>query len=316
MSIIFIEGIVGSGKSSTAHQLGLHLRKLGRTTQWYFEHDSHHPIYPAGHAPNYDCELSRGQQVDIRRSVLSRWKVLAESISRTKEVVILEGGFFQTVIDHFLLLNLGFEDAINHISEVESLVASLDPAMILLYQEDVDAALNRILSERSAAYADYLVNIYKQSPFGRAHGISGYPDVIEAIAATRQVRDAIFEKLRMRKLSIDNSLGDWRRYYDAITDFLALPPMNFPSDLPGKVEMLVGNYHSAESNAQFCVFALDNALYFSSEARLRLVPKSGSEFYLLGTRWWVTFETNDRGVAYALKLFGDESAPLEAWRQI
>ena len=80
--------------------------------------------------------------------------------------------------------------------------------------------------------------------------------------------------------------------------------------------MLVGNYQSAEPDEQFSVFALNNALYFSNEARVRLIPKSGSEFYLLGTRWRVTFETNDRGVAYGLKLFGEESAPLEAWRQI
>ena len=56
-------------------------------------------------------------------------------------------------------------------------------------------------------------------------GFLDIQDVIKAIAATREFRDAIFEKLRMRKLSIDNSLGDWRRYYDAITDFLSLPPI-------------------------------------------------------------------------------------------
>ena len=314
MSIIFIDGIVGSGKSSTAHQLGLHLRKLGRNAHWYFEHDAHHPIYPAEHAQKYDCETPLDKWVEIRRSVLSRWKDLAESVSRTEQIVILDGGFFQTVIDHYLLLNLGFEDAVDHILEVESIVASLDPTMILLYQEDVGAALNRILSDRSPAYADYLVNVYKQSPFGRAHGISGYQDVIKAIAATREFSDAIFEKLRMRKLSIDNSVGDWRRYYDAITDFLFLPPIDIPSDLPGNAGMLVGKYQSIEPGDQFSVTADQSAFYFSNEARVRLVPKSESEFYVLGTRLRVKFETDDRGVAYALKLFGEGSNPLEARR--
>ena len=45
-NLILIDGISGSGKSTTAQRLYLHLLRLGHDVQWFYEHDTAHPILP------------------------------------------------------------------------------------------------------------------------------------------------------------------------------------------------------------------------------------------------------------------------------
>lgn len=315
MNLIFIEGIAGSGKSSAAHRLGLHLTSLGASVRWYFGDDGDHPIYPAGKAQSYDTEMPPGERGEIRRSVLERWKRLAALISGTNQIVILEGVLLQAVIDYYQLLNLEIEQASDHIMEVQRLLESLDPLVIYFYQRDASAALLKILAERGAGYADLLVKLYSESPFGRVQGIRDCQGVVEAIAATRPVADAIFEKLSMRKIAIENSEGDWERYYRVITDVLRMPPVDVPTALPRNAETFVGRYRLNQGD-ECSVITKRNAMYVSNQTRLQLIPESESEFYVLGTRWKLEFETDTGGAAQSFKLFESTASIPEVWSRI
>ena len=43
--IIFVDGLPGSGKSTTAQRLSLHLRRQGYRARWVFEHEEPHPVF-------------------------------------------------------------------------------------------------------------------------------------------------------------------------------------------------------------------------------------------------------------------------------
>jgi hypothetical protein len=315
MNIIFIEGIAGSGKSSVAHRLGLHLRELGASVRWHFGHDDDHPIYPSGQTHNYVTAMPLAERIEIGRSVLERWKELAARLSGTHQIVILEGVFLQAVIDHYQLLNLKMAQAMDHIMEVQRLLESLDPLVIYFFQRDPSAALVRILRERGAGYNDLLVKLYAESPFGRAQGIHDYPGVVQAITATRAIADSIFAGLSMRKIAIENSQGDWERYYRVITDLLQMPPVSLPTSLPRDADMLVGRYRLTESD-ECSVITERNDMYVSSQARLQLIPESERKFHVLGTRWKMEFETDTEGAARAFRLFESKARTSEVWSRI
>src|SRR5262245_14629822 len=132
MNLILIEGIAGAGKSSTTHQLGLHLEKLGYDVEWWFEQDLAHPIFPADQRLQYDREIEAGIRRDIRDGVLARWRALAAGLAGTKKIILIERGFLQMVIDHHLLLDLPKLDAGEHVLAVEKLIAPLGSMLVLV----------------------------------------------------------------------------------------------------------------------------------------------------------------------------------------
>jgi hypothetical protein len=317
MNLILIEGIAGVGKSSTTHQLGLHLETLGYDVQWWFEQDLAHPIYPAEQRLQYDREIEVETRRAMRDGVLARWRALAARLAGTKKLVIIECGFLQMVIDHYLLLDLPMADAAEHVLAVEKLIAPLDPLLVLLYEENVEAALRRVLTDRTSGWAEYLVQLYQQSPYGRRHGICGYDGVIRAIATNRAHADAIVSRLGLRKLAIETSAGDWRNYHDLITSKLgvrALVPALAP---PANAELLAGHYRSGEEAGQeYQITVGADALFVSRKARLRLLPKQGNAFHVLGTRWEVEFATDSAGVAQVATLTEAGADVREVWRRI
>jgi hypothetical protein len=314
MNLILIEGIAGAGKSSATHQLGLHLKKVGYDVEWWFEQDSAHPIYPADQQPQFDRKIEAGKRNEIRDRVLARWEALAARLAGTKKIVIIECGFLQIVIDYHLLLDLPMADAVEHVLAVEKLIAPLDPLLVLLYEDNVEHALRGILTDRTSAWAQYLVQIYGQSPYGQRNGISDYDGVIRAYVAARAEADKIFSRLSLRKLAIEKSAGDWPTYYDLITSKLGIPAIVSPKAPPTNAEQLAGNYFAREGGGQaYQVTVGADALYVSSMARLRLLPKQGNTFHVLGTRWEVEFSTDSEGVAREAILTEPGTEMQEVW---
>jgi hypothetical protein len=316
MNLILIEGIAGAGKSSTTHQLGLHLEKLGCDVQWWFEQDLAHPIYPAEQRLQYDREIEAGTRRAIRDEVLARWRALAARVAGTKKIVLLECGFLQMVIDHHLLLDLPMSDAAEHVLAVEKLIAPLDPLLVLLYEENVEAALRRVLTDRTSAWAEYLVQLFQQSPYGRRQGIRDYDGVIRAIATSRADADAIVSRLGLRKLAIETSAGDWPNYYNLITSELGVQAIVPTLAPPANAELLAGHYRSdGEAGQGYQVLVGADALYVSRNARLRLLPKQGNAFHVLGTRWEVEFAIDSAGVAQAATLTEAGADVREVWKR-
>jgi hypothetical protein len=316
MNLILIEGIAGAGKSSATHQLGLHLQKHGYAVEWYFEQDLAHPIYPADQQLQYDRKVEAGESKEIRDRVLARWQALATRLAGTERIVIIECGFLQMVIDYHLLLDLPMAEAAEHVLAVEKLVAPLDPLLVLLYEENVEAALRGILTERTAGWAQYLIAVYQQSPYGQRHGICDYEGVIRAYAVGRAEADAIFSRLRLRKLAIEKSAGDWRRYYDLITSELGMPAIVTPAAPPANAAQLAGHYGSGEgADQKYQVMVGTDALYVSRMARLRLLPKQGNAFHVLGTRWEVEFSTDDAGMAQEVILTEAGTEMQQVWKR-
>jgi len=314
MNLILIEGIAGAGKSSATHQLGLHLQKLGFDVEWWFEQDLAHPIYPADEQPRYDRKIEAREHEEIRGRVLARWQALASRLRGTRKIVVLECAFLQMVIDYHVLLDLPMKDAEEHVLAVEKLIAPLDPLLVLLYEDNIERALRGILADRTSAWAQYLVQTYGQSPYGQRNGISDYDGVIRAYVAGRAEADNIVSRLSLRKLAIEKSAGEWPRYYDLITNELGIPAIVSPNAPPTNAEQLAGNYCAREASGHaYEVTVGADALYVSSMARLRLLPKQGNAFHVLGTRWEVKFSTDSEGVAREAILTEPGTDMHEVW---
>ena len=314
-NLVLIEGIPGSGKSTTAQQLYFHLDKLGYNARWVFEKETPHPIY-------FELDVKNAAQFGVtqlnrtRERVLSNWEKLAASLAGTNQVLILDSSFLQTPVGGQLLMNVPPEEILADVFRVERAIEKLNPVLIYFYQEDVGTALSRISSQRGPWFASYLIELFNASPYGRAKHVQKYEDVIEAIQASRQFMDSIFENLRLRKLAIENSAGDWKQYRNAITDLLSLPPIEISSVPIANAGKIAAKYRRADRSEEFVIDFDETGLFFESESKWRLIPRTESTFYTEAMCIELKFNTDEYGVARTVELSGPLPTLPQIWNRV
>ena len=85
--LVFVEGLPGSGKTSTAKNLARSLRRKGLEATWFHELHPEHPVIPRS-------VMKQATQGDYAQRCLDRWEAFAASASPDR-ATILEGCAFQ-----------------------------------------------------------------------------------------------------------------------------------------------------------------------------------------------------------------------------
>ena len=103
--LIFVDGLPGSGKSTTAQRLSLHLRRQGYPARWIFEHENQHPLFVES-----AVRALREQQPNAAPALFDRaltgYAMLTDRMSAVPpETLLLEGTLFQTAVGSQLLLD-------------------------------------------------------------------------------------------------------------------------------------------------------------------------------------------------------------------
>src|SRR5215471_10932274 len=103
--LICIEGMPGSGKSTTSQRLWLHLLRNGCDSRWVYEHDTTHPIwkFEEQRAVVESGTLDLSLLDDI---VVDRWRQLAGELAGTGPTMVLESALFQTPIGLLLTMDV------------------------------------------------------------------------------------------------------------------------------------------------------------------------------------------------------------------
>lgn len=240
-NLILIEGIIGSGKSTTAQILSMHLQKNGHNAKWYFEHEMPHPIY------KYD-EIQKALEGAIARpnsifeKALSNWIDLANSLKDTNEIIILESTLFQTTAGTMLMLDLTRKEIINYVLKIQEFIKGLNPILINFYQEDVSKALRSVLDKRGADFEEYLIGMMAKTPYGRKNNIKNFDGVVGLFTVYREITDYLFSELKIRKLSIENSNGDWKNFYKQMSGFMSTTMIEYPFTPVDNLSDFVGRY--------------------------------------------------------------------------
>jgi thymidylate kinase len=313
-NLILVDGLPGSGKSTTAQQLYMHLIKHGYKAHWFFEHDVTHPIYV-----NTEVRLAREvgdlEPNKIHEKALTNWANLVSSTG-AENIAILEGTLFQSGAGSQFVMNWEPDKIASYAFLVEKLIERLDPVLIYFYQTDVAEALRRICKCRGRWFEEYLVKHVGASPYGKARGVTDIASVIEVLKAFREITDFIFAKLRMRKLAVETSDGKWRTYCEQISHFLSIPPMERPVLCASRLERLTGKYRQPNSGDEFVIRADENGLFFDDKSQTRLIQITNSVFFVQAMNIELTFEEDTKGVTGKIELSGDLPNLPNMWRKL
>jgi len=302
-NLILVDGLPGSGKSTTAQLLFIHLVRNGYEAEWFYEHQTSHPIYKY-----HDLEKAFGMSpLESKRTherALRNWKRLATSLRGTHKVKILESTLFQTTVGGLQLMDLSREEIIGFVSRVPEIIQELNPVLIYFFQSDIAKAL-RSIRDRREEFDTLLVSQIGRTPYGKKRKVENFDGVIDFYQDLREITDQLFSKFDFRKIAIESSLGQWEDYHERITQFLSVGRIDYTSTPTNDFGDFVGRYREVKSNDEFVIATDGKFLYLNGPSKTRLIHKANNTFWVQGMCIEFSFKKNKNGAIEKIRCSGD-----------
>ena len=185
--MIIVEGIPGSGKSSTAAMIADELNKKGKKVVCVDEGAKEHPADYANYDfPDFETE---------RKKILEKWHSFVENSSKDT-IYVFNCIFLQNPMCE-TMMRFGMEEADSkkYISEIAEIIKPLNPIVLYINQPNVKEIIDRVLDERGNDWLNAVIDYHTTQGYGKENHLSGYEGYIKCL-----------EERRIRELNILQAL--------------------------------------------------------------------------------------------------------------
>jgi hypothetical protein len=220
--LVIVEGIMGSGKSTTMRFIAAILEGAQRRSQAIHERTGPHPLRATDDLAHCFQPWLDATAPELAERSLAKWRAFVGSVRASETVPVLDGQLFHGDLTNLFLMEAEPATIEQYIQAVATIARPLNPLLIYLYQRDVEEALRVICAERGEAWVKYQVDWKLQAPYSRRRGLVGLEGLIALYKNYRQLTDRLYAGLDLAKLAIENSDHNWPAYYGLISRELAL----------------------------------------------------------------------------------------------
>ena len=192
--LILFDGIPGSGKTTFAQRLCLHLQQLGHPARWHHEHDGNHPVIPPGVG-------AHGAQAHLQKRIAA-WRNFASAVKTGSETVILESSLSQLQVNGFVRAKQiqsinGFYD------KIFSAIGSLRPILIDFRQAAIATHLKSVRASRGKDTFKGLIQGIRQSSFGGESSAPGIKLLTEYFTIIQDVAISLSKQFPRKVIPVN-----------------------------------------------------------------------------------------------------------------
>ncbi len=225
--LILVEGLPGSGKSTTTTYLAELLRQGGATVAAYLEKQPGHPLnvggelHPSGRT--IGDEFFRRYTIEsfIDESV-RRWQAMVSDAEQEATVNILDSYPYQNSVRVLLQLDATIDQLRVYAQEVETLMQPLAPILIYLDRQDLGEATRAISQQRGEAWTAYVVEVITRSPYAQRRGLVGPSGVLTILQTYQRVVTELLDESRLPRVVLMDCASRWEACAEQLRAFLAL----------------------------------------------------------------------------------------------
>lgn len=222
---VFVEGLMGAGKTTLVERLVRGLREAGVPAVPVWEGPTlNQPHQPLRISPTLPHPFAPWDDLTIEQYVaesVCRWQSFASTQAAESTVVVCDGLLFHGNMTDLMLMGASYRMLRGYVLDVVGMLGPLSPVVVYLRRPDVAEALHTIAGIRGKAWQDYQVEWKVNSPYGRAHELEGFAGLIQFYHAYRGICDSIFQVLPIPRLVLDHT-GDWDVIYRHVSEFIGI----------------------------------------------------------------------------------------------
>ncbi len=298
--LILVEGLPGSGKSTTAQWLYHSFCQSEIPSQWFYELSGNHPL-------SYSSDIDKISKKLILKESVDLWEAFAQSTIDDSKVTIIDSGFFQKNILRMMSMNINRNDIHNYALQVEVMIGKYDAHFIYLNSGDAETHMLKAYKKRGRRFQDALVQWSNSMEYSVCNG---YMKVSGSLAFWRDYKelcDSIYRKFRLNKIEIDVAKEVWPEHYTTLSRLLGIKGydnVNNSSAFHGK---LSGDYVMRDSDFAVNIkerlgsFSITNLLH-PLESESLMMPNGSNDFFIRGHDVSLRFGEFRRGLPEVMEV--------------
>jgi hypothetical protein len=228
--LIFVEGLPGSGKTTTASWLASRLQAERLLVNLFLEHQPEHPLnvggtlHPSGDITG-EVFFQRYTSVSFVHESLQRWQAFVRTALQTEAISVLDSYPFQNSVRVLLQLNATPDCIEEYARQVEAFIMPLQPVLMYFTHRDLVHAfhtLSTISTQRGKVWTDYVVELVTHCPYAMARHLEGFSGALAVLRDYKLLTDALLRQSHLPRIVLEDCAKGWEGCYQQIEAFLGL----------------------------------------------------------------------------------------------
>jgi hypothetical protein len=219
--LILIEGIIGSGKTTMATQVGDWLARRGEKARVFCECADDHPIRTRAEdrlrvaadpqTPGPPGSAGDGGAAGSPSAYpAGQWRRLAERCLRDRQTIILESSFLQNSVMPAFIDGAPARTVNEIFTRIQRQAAPAEPLLVYLCPADIGAAITRIHRTRGEPWSSRNVAFVENSPWARRRNLQGQDAVVKLYQAWEPIVTQLYSRYRFPKIMVTDPQHDWQ----------------------------------------------------------------------------------------------------------
>lgn len=294
--LILIDGISGSGKSTTAQFISHQLNLNGFSSEWYHEEEDNHPLWY-----NWQSNEATHSIDEVKKFIKvypTIFKEFANSIKEDNKIHIIESYYLQDSVRILFQNNIDRNEIYNFYHEINKIIELLNPLIIYFQHGDVLKSINKTWEIRGEYWKNWFIeNISNPCTYVKSKKLNGEVGAYTLMNDYQNLTNELLGSTEFPVITLDSD-NSWISNYELLLKELNIKNLDFNNTVD--FSEYIGEYQEITDNEDplICKIYTRNNRFYTNICmwESQLIPNENHEFKVQSFPISIIFQENEGNI--------------------